>query len=177
MHGDNKEAHKPEPKLILGPNLSEKVNRILAHPQLFELANEIALNESRLEQLGAAIDKFSYVNWGQAMDKQIEAAYQAAKFGKRDVVLMTLEEIQELRKTELAHLYAWAEMREVMKLHALLVKERHNMMMETEQTIAVTQLVEIIAAVQRVIFKVVRNPEDRKYVMQELRGYYADQPE
>ena len=64
-----------------------------------------------------------------------------------------------------------------MKLHALLVKERHNMMMETEQTIAVTQLVEIIAAVQRVILKVVRNPEDRKYVMQELRGYYADQPE
>lgn len=176
MHGDNKKLH-PEPKLLLGPNLTERVNRILNHPELYELANEIAANESRMEQLLQVADKFSYANWGEKIDWAVKNAHQAANFGKRDAVLEALEAIEEARKEELSNLYTWAEIRETIKLHSLLVRDRHTILMETQQMVSVTQLLEVIVSVQRIIFKVIRNPEDRKYVGQEIRRLYGDGPE
>lgn len=176
MHGDSKKHH-PEPKFLLGPNLTERVNRILAHPELFELANEIAANEARTEQLLQLADKFSYANWGERIDKAVQNAHRAASFGERGAVLLALEAIEEARKEELSNLLTWAEIRETWKLHALLVRDRHTMMIEKEQMVSMTQLLEVIVSIQRIIFKVIRNPEDRKYVGQEMKRLYGNSPE
>ena len=175
MHGSGGSKAR-EPKFLLGPNLSKRVNRILNHPELFELANEIAVNEARLEELAGASDKFNYLDWGSRMDKAIERANYSVKIGNRQQVLDVLDEINDLREEEIGNILTWAEMRETMKLHALLVKERHSMMIETQAMVSVTQLLEVITAVQRVIFKVVKDPVDRKYVIQEIRSFYADKP-
>lgn len=173
MHGDHKKAH-PEPKFLLGPNLSKRVNRILAHPELYELANEIAANEARTEQLLQLADKFSYANWGEKIDRAVQEAHKAASFGERGAVLDALKAIEEARKEELSNLLTWAEIRETWKLHALLVRDRHTMMLEKEQMVSITQLLEVIVSVQRIIFKVIRSPEDRRYVGQEIRRLYGD---
>lgn len=175
MHGDHKKAH--EPKFLLGPNLSKRVNRILNHPELFDLANEFAANEARMEELLQIADEFSYAQWGIEMDRAIQNAERSVKFGERAAVLLALENIAELRKKELQHVYTWAEYRECVKLSELLVRSRHSMQIETQAMVSVTQLVEIISAVQRVIFKVIKNPTDRKYIIEELRSFYGSPDE
>lgn len=172
MHG-GKGGRPPGPKYVLGPNLSQKINRVLAHPELYDLATEMSALTNRTEDLLNMSESFDHSKWGQKVDAAINRAIGAVRHGQQSTTFEILNELKDMRREEVVNDNLWFEIRENIKLQNVLAQTRHRIMLETEQTISVLQVMEVIGQIQRIFFRVIRNPADRRWVIEEIRKFYG----
>lgn len=171
MHGGNA-GRKPGPKYILGDKLNRSMNRLLGHPDIFTLGNEIAANQHRIEELLRLSEEIEAIGLGPLIDKGLEMIEWGIINGDENKMRRGSDMIKEARMKARAHNSVWEELREHMKLDVSMKTSQQKMRLEAEEMISVIHVREVISTFQQILFRVIKNPEDRKFVIDKMREYY-----
>ncbi len=171
MHG-GKGGVQPGPKYVLGENLTSRINRLLRHPELFEMGNEIAVNQLRMNELLELTENMGS-GLASRFDEGLAIAREGARSHDQGLTESGLNIVIDALAEEKANSTTWRELREHLKLHNLMITSYQKMMVEQEQMVTTLQLVEVISSIQRIMFRVITNADDRQWVVREMREFFG----
>lgn len=172
MHGGNA-GRKPGPKYILGDRLNKSMNRLLGHPDIFTLAVEIAANSHRMEELLRLSDEIDSYALGPMLAEGISTLEMGIDNEDPQTIRNGISMIKDARVKVRAVNSVWNELREHMKLDTSMKTSQQKMRLEAEEMISVIHVREVISTFQQILFRVIKNQEDRSYVISKMREYYT----
>lgn len=173
MHGGDG-SPGPGPKYVLGDKLNHGINRLLQHPELHTLSVEMAANSTRVEQLLRRTEESDTAGFGELVDKGMNMVQSAIIEGDRGKAQKGIDLIREARAKERSEFSIWYELREHLKLQTAMASKQQDMMLKSEIMISVVHLREVLTTFQRIVFRVVKSPEDRKWVIQQMKQFYQE---
>lgn len=174
MHGGKsaKEAKdRHERKYHVAHQIAAAYDKVIGDPDLLSLTHEIGIISARIENVMDMIDE--YDNRGaskeitdvlQGMENTI---YQAKAYGGKNAVIdigtvqtiaVRLKKVMEPVNVEMR---LWDTMSENMELLRRLNETERKWIVSNEGMTPVVFLLEVLAHIQRIVMKYIRNPEDR----------------
>lgn len=172
MHGSSG-GRPPSQKYRVAKSIENAYNRILQSPEIFTLAQEVAIVGSRVSQLNDYMDTYAEAANYEAI-RIAHSKIQNGVLGQRFTKIN--EGLQELDKALVpieAQSKLWLELNDQIEMSRRLVATQHRWMKDSDQTVSMTEVVEIIADFTTMVFKYIKTPQDRQAFTNECtdKGY------
>lgn len=144
---------------VLPARLRERYEEAAADPELLALREDIALLDSRLDDLLKRVD----AGESDTLWKQVHSAWREHKKARRrddeDAERETFEELDELISRGIGDLAAWAEVRQALEQRRRLVESERKRLVDMQQMLTAEQAMVFVTAVTDAVR---RHVTDRK---------------
>lgn len=168
MHG-GKGGRPPSQKYILPSQIQRTYNRILQSGKMVDLSHEIAIIGSRIEQLMKLLDEFdSQINAQRARDA-VEQMEGALLSGNRSTQFAALDQLRSALSPMEATNLIWHQLNDQIEIARKTILSQHKILHENRQMVTMEEVVELLVYFQRIVFRYITNPADRKALSLELR--------
>jgi len=171
MHGANPKGIKSA-KYMVSSQISAAFNRIIAHPSLLELSQEIALAATRTDQI---MEMMNDNNPAASVDVIMQAANMI------EVGIVTHQDSQvragmALLRAALDPAFItkrlWEEFRENTELIRRLSETERKWGFANKQAVPINQVLEFTVWLQQLVLKYIPNPVDRGAFAREIRSVF-----
>jgi hypothetical protein len=171
MHGANPKGIKSA-KYMISAQISAAFNRILAHPSLLELSQEIAIAATRTDQI---FEMMNDNNPAASVDVIMSAANMI------EAGMVTHENNQmhaglALLRAALDPAFItkrlWEEFRENTELIRRLSETERKWSFANKQAVPINQVLEFTIWLQQLVLKYITNPTDRAAFAREIRAVF-----
>ena len=156
-------------KLRVAHRIYNAYSRVLAHPSLLSLSEEIAVVTAAGERLLEMIDRLDVSAAAEDIARCVAQVEQAVANDDRRAAAKAIVALRKaLDPVRIEH-RLWSEYRENLELQRRLVETERRYLISDEQYVPIAEVLEALIIIQRVTMRYIPNPADRAAFAAELR--------